>query len=135
MTIREWCLSKRPICFIKRWSATKRKYADAKSNPNTWKNFQILLSPSHPYLIINHSPHFTSYFPFTFTYTFHLFLSIHNPQIKARDLFTCLLPIAISALHFHLPFPYSLFCHFHSANKPYFNANYWVHNPLSLSSL
>lgn len=139
MTTREWCLSKRPICFIRGWSATKRKYVDAKSDPNTWKTFRYYclhhIHPSHPYFIINHSPHSTPYFPFTFTYTFHLFLSIHNPQIKARGSFICLLPISISTLHCHLPFSFSIPCHFHSANKPCFNANYWVHSPLSLSSL
>ena len=105
MTTREWCLSKRPICFIRGWSATRRKYVDVKSDPNTWKTFRYYcLHPSHSYFIINHSPHFTLYFPFTFTYTFHLFLSIHNQQIKTRGSFTCLFPISISVLHFHLPF-------------------------------
>lgn len=112
MTTREWCLSKRPICFIRGWSTTKRKYADAKSDPNTWKTFRYYclhhIHPSHPYFIINHSPHSTPYFPFSFTYTFHLFLSIHNPQIKARGSFTCLFPLpflfSIAIFHFHFPF-------------------------------
>lgn len=87
-----------------------------------------------------HSPlyaitHFPSYFTFTFTYTFHYFLSTPNPQIKARGSITCLLPITITTFHCHLPFSFPFSYHFQFANKPCFNANHWVHSPLSLNSL
>ena len=112
MNTREWCLSKRPICFIRGWSETKREYANANADPKTWKTFRYYclhhIHPSHPYFIINHSPHSTPYFPFSFTYTFHLFLSIHNPPIKAKGSFICLLPLSflfsIAIFHFHFPF-------------------------------